>query len=320
MHVGIAGEVRCVVTKADGTVRLDTGFQKNLILNQGLDFFGGGKGHSLFARCAIGSGNSVPKPTQTQLDAFIATATGTLHSTKYDYVDDGSGLYKTNAVYKYRFTGLGDINIGEVGLVSTGSTSTNYYLCTRAQMKDSSGALTTISLNTGETLDIYYKLWQIFSTADTTHTMNVLDGVGGSVPYKVVCRMAGVGGTNIGGSAHYKDIVGSALIFAAGNNSHYMKTGDIRDIANIPSGTVSWSGSRLAEDTYSVGSYKLKGFLNLNLDQANASNRSFLLLTSMGFYQFRYGSAADDSPIIKTNKDTLSLVFEVSWGRYEGAL
>lgn len=40
MRVGVAGEFRCVVTKADGTIKTDTGYQRNIILNQGLDFFG----------------------------------------------------------------------------------------------------------------------------------------------------------------------------------------------------------------------------------------------------------------------------------------
>lgn len=70
-EVGIAGEVRCVITRADGSVKADTGFQKNLILNQGLEFFGGGKGTFINTYCAIGSGNSTPTITQTQLDAYI---------------------------------------------------------------------------------------------------------------------------------------------------------------------------------------------------------------------------------------------------------
>ena len=43
-NMGIAGEFRVVVKRADGSTKIDTGYQKNLILNQGLDFFGGGRG------------------------------------------------------------------------------------------------------------------------------------------------------------------------------------------------------------------------------------------------------------------------------------
>lgn len=321
MHVGIAGEVRCVVTKADGTVRLDTGFQKNLILNQGLDFFGGGKGSNLFARCAIGSGNSAPTSTQTQLDAFIATATGTLYGNKYGYVDDGSGLYKTNVVYKYRFEGLGNINIGEMGLVSNGSTSTNYYLGTRAQAKDGSGLPTTISLNTGETLDIYYKVWQVFSTADTTYTINVLDDIGGSVPYKVICRLAKVGDRDsyIGNTTNAQAIGKPIGRNYTGGADFYYYTGEIQGIAASPLGSYERINSKQLE-TYVPNSYKAVYGAEASLSEFNANIRSFFLGTTMGIYQIRFGSAVDDSPIVKTAKDTLKIPFEISWGRYEGAL
>ena len=76
-EIGVAGEVRCVVTKAEGTVKIDTGYHKNLILNQGLDFFGGGKGSIINQSCAIGAGNSTPLITQTKLDSYISQADGT---------------------------------------------------------------------------------------------------------------------------------------------------------------------------------------------------------------------------------------------------
>ena len=37
-NIGMTGEFRCVVKKSDGSTKIDTGYQKNLILNQGLDF------------------------------------------------------------------------------------------------------------------------------------------------------------------------------------------------------------------------------------------------------------------------------------------
>ena len=46
-NIGMAGEFRCVVKKSDGSTKIDTGYQKNLILDQGLDFFGGGNGDNM---------------------------------------------------------------------------------------------------------------------------------------------------------------------------------------------------------------------------------------------------------------------------------
>ena len=71
VHTGMAGEFRCVVQKADGSIKLDTGVQKNLILNQGLEFFGGVNGSGM-NYCIIGTGNSTPTIHQTKLDYPIS--------------------------------------------------------------------------------------------------------------------------------------------------------------------------------------------------------------------------------------------------------
>lgn len=323
MHVSIAGEVRCVVRKADGSIKTDTGFQKNLVLNQGLDFFGGNNGSSMFGRCAVGSGNSTPLITQTSLDVFVASQTGTLYSTKYDYIDDGSNLYKTNQVYRYRFSNIGDVNLSEVGLASQGSTKDNTYLCTRALIKDALGAPTSISIKSDETLDIFYRLWNVHSLLDTKGQINLLDGSGGSIPYNYTVRPAAVGGTNIGGSAGHKNAIGLELYVTNGNNSHYINDGDLGDIKNAPLGSRIWSSGdsrALPMEAYIPHSYKRVATCSLPLSSAVGNIRSFLLLSSMGIWQIRYGSVADDSPIFKTAKDTVTMPFEFSWGRYEGDL
>ena len=324
-NIGMTGEFRCVVKKSDGSIKTDTGYQKNLILNQGLDFFGGGgEGFDMMEYCVIGSGNSQPSYTQNKLDITVATAWGARYSTKYDYdVARDGNLYKTNKVSKYSFTGLNNVNISELGLASSYIDETTYFLCTRALIKDSQGNPTTITVLNGEILEIYYKLWVVYDTTDKTGTLNLLDGVGGSTAYNYIARLAGVGGTNIGGSAEYGvSTVGLALSPGAGNNDHFIANGEIGAITEAPTGTeAEWiSSSSVSTATYIHGSYMRQLTWSLSISEANFASRSFLFLTSMGFYQIRFGSVADDSPIIKTDTQTLSIPIEVSWGRYEGAL
>lgn len=332
MHVGIAGEVRCVVTKADGKVKTDTGFQKNLILNQGLDFFGGGRGVSINASCAIGSGNSTPVVTQTKLDSFLALTSGTDTTSNYSYVDEGDDLYKMWEQKKYRFTGLDDANISEVGLVSTGSSSANYYLTTRALIKDSAGAPTSISVKTGETLDIYYKIHKIINTTDKSFVVNVLDGNGGSVPYNVVIRPAFVGNSTMLSvtspltvdSRHQEGNQDYSWSTSPDEpqsiSAGVKKTGNVERISNY--------GTTLS--TYISGEFKRVLTINLGLNYGNTYPLRTLAdgqgwtaswTTQKLFpFQIRFGSVADDSPIVKTNKDTLSIPLEFSWGRFEGEL
>jgi len=319
MNLGVAGEVRFVVTKADGSVKTDTGFQKNLILNQGLDFFGGGKGTSFNASCAIGSGNSTPNITQNGLDAYIAQQSGVETVSSFDYTDTGDGLYRMSEQKKYRFTGLSDVNISEVGLASTGSTESSYYLTTRALIKDSAGVPTTISVLSGETLDVIYKIHKVVNTGDTASVINILDGAGGAVPYNVVVRPARVGETNWKLISTDSTSFPSELGFA---------TTDIVEFVSFPSlGKVN-ANVQKSTSSYVNGSFKSTITLTAGLSEGNISIRSITPFTggatpnNYGFFNFqmRLGRVSDDAPLTKTDKDTLTIPFEISWGRYEGAL
>lgn len=312
-EVGIAGEVRCVITRADGSVKADTGFQKNLILNQGLDFFGGDKGYNINEYCAIGSGNSSPAVTQTKLDAYITQAAGTDTTYDYSYVDKGDGLYRLWEQKKYRFTGLDNVNISEVGLVSTGTTSTNYYLTTRALIKDSLGAPTSISVKTGETLDIYYKIHKVIDTRDKAFVVNVLDGDGGSVPYNIIFRSASVGSTFSNGVTTAMSTIGYPIVTES----------DLSSITTSASGGTGGLSSELS--TYIPSSYKRTLTLKMGLNESNKGIRTISSYTgqpSFTFlpFQMRFGRVSDDAPLTKTNKETLTIPLEFSWGRFEGEL
>lgn len=313
--VGIAGEVRCVVTKADGTVKTDTGYQKNLILNQGLDFFGGDKGSYINASCAIGSGNSAPAITQTKLDAYIAQADGTNTTSDYSYVDKGDNLYRMWEQKKYRFTGLADVNISEVGLVSTGTTSTTYYLTTRALIKDSLGVPTSISVKTGETLDIYYKIHKVIDTRDKSFVINVLDGNGGSVPYNAVIRPALVG------SSQWRFISSNTKPTSEDLDAVYFNVSDLAEITSAPTNA---GGSQktysVSKSVYVGNSNKLLVALNAGDSLANHNIVSVHSFVTMHPFQMRLGRVSDDAPLTKTASDTLTIPLEFSWGRYEGTL
>lgn len=311
-RIGIAGEVRCVVRKADGSTKLDTGYQKNLILNQGLEFFGGGHGSSINQYCAIGSGNSTPVVTQNKLDAFIAISTDVRGTTSsYKYVDTGDGLYRRWEQKQYRFTGLSNANISEVGLVSDGFTAKNYYLTTRMLLKDDEGAPTTISVKEGETLDIYYKIHKITDTADKACVVNLLDGDGGTIPYNIVFRPLGVGTTNTPISSTFS---GYSFLIA--------DTGDLLPKTSNSSGNTITGA--VTTQAYIANSFKRGLLIDFGLNVANIAIRRIdsYSETYSGImpFQMRLGSVLDDAPLTKTNKDTLQIPLEVSWGRYEGDL
>lgn len=319
MHIGMTGEFRCVIERADGSIKIDTGFQKNLILDQGLDFFGGGHGTDFFYRCIVGSGNSTPDISQVKLDLPVKIASGVLDSENYAYTDNGDGLYKIDKTYRYVFSTAEAVNISEVGLASDGGGSinlSNHYLCTRALIKDADGNPTTISILETEKLRLYYKVAAVFSTLDTSHVINLLDGAGGSKAYNVTCRLA------LAGSPEYKDyMIGKVASERPSNNYYRGRTfrGELGAVKGEPSNVAS-SASSASLEPYIAGSFKRQTKYEYALSDANGNTRCINAHTSMGSWQMRYGSVEDDSPLTKSNQDTMTVPIEMSWGRYEGVL
>lgn len=313
MQVGLHGEVKVIVKRADDTVRLDTGFFPNVITNLGLDALG--NNHNLFNYCAVGGGNSTPLNTNTKLDNFLAVGSQISSESKYDYdpVRD-TEFYKCSRTVGYRFEGLDNKNISEVGLVGDYA-SGQHPAYTRTLIKNSAGEPTVITVLSGEILELQYRLWQVFDVKDKDQVVTaMIDGV--EVPFNVKIRLAGVGG-NLGGSWSYAAVVGAHLTFQ-GNNYHQFGTGELGEITGQNSGLTSFYG--LSWEAYQPSTYKRKFYVNASITEAVHPIRSFLFFTGLGAYQVRFGTVDGDLPIDKTNQDILQLGFEMSWGRYEGVI
>ena len=314
MQVGLYGEVKVIVKRADDTVRLDTGFFPNVITNLGLDAIG--NDHDLFTFCAVGGGNSKPLNTNTKLDNFLAAGSQISSESKYDYdpVRD-TEFYKCSRTVGYRFEGLDNKNISEVGLVGDYRPELHSAF-TRTLIKNSAGEPTVITVLSGEILELQYRLWQVFDVKDKDQVVTaMIDGV--EVPFNVKIRLAGVGG-NLGGSWSYAAVAGAHLTFQ-GNNYHQFGTGELGEITGQNSGGLT-NVYGLSWEAYQPSTYKRKFYVNASITDAVHPIRSFLFFTGLGAYQVRFGTVDGDLPIDKTNQDILQLGFEMSWGRYEGVI
>ena len=318
MEIGIAAEFKCVIVGSDGEVRYDTGYTKNMILNNGLDFFGGDKGTSIFARCLVGAGGSQPVATQVSLDSVVASTDpySSPDTRKWDY-NGSDPYYATNIVRVYSFDGMGAANIAELGLASQYTSDSDYFLCTRALIKDHLGAPTTLSIRADETLRVYYKVWQVFSVAETSHAISLLDGVGGAEPYTAKAKLSSVG--SIG---YVNSKLGTPYDIGKSGSSRAGKLypGELGAITGIPAGSsLGWLAS-VESEPYVTGTYKRRGTYHYTLTGVIGQVRSMLAETTMGDWQIRYGATTGDAAINKTDKETLAIPFELSWARYEGAL
>ena len=315
MNVGLLGEVQVVVKRADGSVKLDTGFFPNVITNLGLDAIGNNIDITLY--CAIGTGNTAPKETDTGLVAYTANGAYFIESYTDTYDPKVTDYYKCSRTRGFRFSGLSNVNISEVGLVSTYDKSA-HRTYTRTLIKNSAGSPITITVLEGEILELQYRLWQVFDIRDKKAVVNaMIDGV--SVPYNVTVRAAGVGGTSLGGSWSHKYAVGNGIEYQ-GNNAHQYSTQKLGAITGSPASLMSLRNTAVQWKPYSPSTYKRSFTISNSITEANEAIRSFLLFTGLGAYQIEFGTVDGDLPINKTNEDIFSVEFELSWGRYQGVI
>ena len=181
-NLGIAGEFQVIVRRADGSVRIDTGMQKNLILDNGLKFYLTQKMTNdnaeeeerfgtMFSGLVVGSGNQKPTNTDVKLQSFIAH-TSTQRDTKWGKTeptkDQHPNFVKVWKQTKFIFDNIRNQNISELGLVTdywdkyysgrTPQTQKRYLLTTRALIKGNDGRPLTITVLEGEVLEVIYQI------------------------------------------------------------------------------------------------------------------------------------------------------------------
>lgn len=181
-NLGIAGEFQVIVRRADGSVRIDTGMQKNLILDNGLKFYlsqkmlddiGEEEEHAgwMFSGLVVGSGNQEPTNTEVKLQNFIAH-TSTQRDTEWGKTEPTEGQHpnfvKVWKCTKFIFDNINNQNISELGLVShywdkwyadrSPNSQKRYLLVTRALIKGNDGRPLTITVLEGEVLEVIYQI------------------------------------------------------------------------------------------------------------------------------------------------------------------
>lgn len=181
-NLGIAGEFQVIVRRADGSVRIDTGMQKNLILDNGLKFYLSQKmlndiGEeeeyvgSMFSGLVVGSGNTNPTNTEVKLQNFIAHSS-TQRDTEWGKTEHTEGQHpnfvKVWKRTKFIFDDINNQNISELGLVSdywdkwytdrSPNYQKRYLLVTRALIKGNDGHPLTITVLEGEVLEVIYQI------------------------------------------------------------------------------------------------------------------------------------------------------------------
>lgn len=178
---GLSGEFQVIVRRADGSIKFDSGTQKNLILDNGIKHYLGlpmlnsaNKQQTIFRSgfmnyCFIGTGNKPPAVSDVALQNMVArnvTDRDRAYGTEQPDTGKHEGFVKLWKRVKYVFDNINNQNITEVGLSPwfgsehTDNTNYNnvYTLVTRALIKDKQGTPITVTVLQGEILEVVYQI------------------------------------------------------------------------------------------------------------------------------------------------------------------
>lgn len=303
---GISGEYRIVVNKPDGTVSTDTGWFKNLILDQGLDRIGSSTGSEYVLRyCRVGTGNSTPAVTQTSLDAQIAASN--FFNTATSGTNEGAPLYRTTLTHTCVFpqgSVIGNITEVGIGWATTGTT-----LFSRALILDNLGFPTSITLVAIDQLTVYYRVRITPPLTDTSSSVTI-----SGTPYNYTVRVASVASfgnlTPLFNPGVFSGATSSPVTYAAGAT-----LGAIT--ATGPVGTATGGTTGIATNlTYSIGSYYKDSNWTWSITQGNATGGIQAIRMQWGRpyatfqFQIRF-----DTPIPKTSTNVLTLTMRFTWFR-----
>jgi hypothetical protein len=288
----VRGLYRCEVRGPDGRLRKDTGWFSNLITNQGLDFLY--QQRTPPAQCAVGTGNSTPANTDTQLNAQIA-------ATSVASTAIGNGGTTPNfygfTTYTYQFgQGAAAGNLQEIGV---GLPATPVSLFSRALILNGSGSPTTLTILADEFLTVTYQLQLYNPTSDVTGSVTVSG---------TVCNFT-LRAANANSSSWYGDQMGMDTMTLYSDTS-------LQPITGALVGTQQGGANSITYGSYSPGQYYIDSNAQWPLTSANGGANNSAMCTfgqatqRAGACQIIFGAT-----IPKNNTQLLNLTMRQSWGR-----
>lgn len=311
----MGGEFRCRVLRPDGRCRLDTGWFPNLITNLGLNNPGANSGQ--YTSISVGTGNTAPDFTDTNLVARVAT-TSTDNGSGYTSNNGtpGDPAWYTSYLLSLRFSqGAAEGNIAEIGVTTSGSPWNCY---SRALILDSGGSPTTITVLDDEFLDVSYNhRWYVGSLDDVEDTITVT----GSGDHDIVIRPAELDG---GGSNLWRpEFMWDAGSPSTTTTDAIAYNGALGSVTGSPAGTSSNATS--SGNVAYVGDSFEKGFSNgWNLNAGNLAGGISAFGVRCGSGRVSPGSGGSaaaafqfsvDPVINKTSSQLLTMNYIQSWAR-----
>ncbi len=308
VSVGVAGKYKLVANKhsEDGSVcssRDLTGWFDNLITNLGLNSIGNGVNGYIFSYGAVGTGNTAPANSDTQLQAQAAYTSNEVAVT---HGAATSSPYYRYVRVTYRFNpGEATGNFSEVGVGNLSGSIVSTF--SRSLIRDTGGNPTTVTVAADESLDIIYEFRIYYKTTDTTANITV-NGTSYTFtirPYRVTSALNSAGYMRTVNSLNspFTEYIGTAY------------TGPQPDMVSDPSG--QYLGSSSTPTTwaaYTAGNYYRDSTGTFGISSAEASGNISLIAPSS--YSAQQYSIGISPAITKAADQRLQITVRTSWARY----
>lgn len=232
-NVGVGGQYRAVIRRADGSIKFDSGEQNNLIVENFFRALATGNISAsggvtlpvnlLGSFALVGDGTNPPAKTDTTLQSVVAGAhaSGNSRTTGTDDVDAPSGYKRMWMRNVYIFEGISNKNISEVGLGQwSGNNLSGHGVYTRALIKDINGSPTTITVLAGEVLEVQYQLNMFIEITHKTGEFTLRNVVGAQettdiFEYRLVPLYNYVNDFSVLNRANFVTAVGSTTVIGA---------------------------------------------------------------------------------------------------------
>jgi hypothetical protein len=302
------GRYKMRVTRADGSIRVDTPWFDNVITNVGLD--GIGNHTNVYGYCHCGTGSTAPAITDTGLTTWLAsTSNVTTYSTSASGISPYMGYYQAT----YRFAaGTATGNISEVGI---GPNAGNTAMFSHALVLDGGGSPTTITVLASEALDVTYQIQNFPPLVDAPGTLTLTGATGSPFTTNVRASHAGQASNWSAQSPQGGMFWGSGYSL----NSVYA-TQTLGAITANPAGS-SYSVPSPSNGAYTNGNYYLDTTLSFALGDGNApggvgsADLWFGPGGCMGSFQVSF-SGTGAVPIPKDSSHIMTWYVRHTWARY----
>lgn len=297
LPIECAGQFRAVISKDKDckVICHDTGFFKNLVLNNGLNLLcaNGISVGGTFGAIAVGSGTTEPAVGQTALSNIVASRSLSAAASPLS-VSSNYDLGYIQASFAVQFNqGAAAGNLSEFGV---GQTATSLF--SRALIVDAAGDPTTITVLSDEYLTVYYIFRINIPKSDIIQQISAtIDGV--PTPIEVTIRPLAANA-----------VASSSQIYAGVTSStnNGLRNGDLV----LPTATLSptIASTSIVDEAYVSGTFRRTGLMTFGTAVGVGTNN--MIVTGFGplRWQIRFNPS-----ITKTNQQVLSFRFGYQMGR-----